>query len=114
VQDEHGNYPAVEFTNQNDVWDYITLVISESQQIQTQRGSCYDTLIDVYHQLPFFACVNMFLEEEHQKVIAQYIYCKDTGVQPFKGGYGDQPKLWVEKYGVIKSAINTLNNMKKE
>tara|TARA_Y100000310_G_scaffold323879_1_gene384928 strand:- start:174 stop:638 length:465 start_codon:yes stop_codon:yes gene_type:complete len=113
VADENGNYPIVEFNSQNDIWDYVELIISESKQIQSQRGSCYNTIIDVYEQLPFFTCYNFFLDEGHQRDIAKYLYCDETGVPPYNGGYGDQPRIWVDKYNTIKNAIAIFKKINK-
>ena len=57
-------------------------------------------------QLPFFSCKNMVLDSEAQKDIAQYIYCSDFGISPYKGSYGEQPKKWVEKSFIIKKLMN--------
>jgi hypothetical protein len=78
------------------------------------KGSKFNILQDIYEQLPFFVCNNKILNKNHQKDIAMYMYCQETGVPPYKGDYGEQPKLWIEKYHIIKSSIDLRNNMIKE
>ena len=45
------------------------------------------------------------LDNEIQKDISKYLYCKDYGISPFGGSYGDQPKRWVGKHHTIKNAL---------
>jgi hypothetical protein len=30
----------------------------------------------------------------------------DFGISPYNGSYGDQPKKWVDKFFIIKNALN--------
>ena len=54
---------------------------------------------------PFFACNNVFLNDECRKDIERYFYCKDTGTQPYPGAYGETPKIWVDKFYIIRHAV---------
>ena len=36
------------------------------------------------------------------------MYCEKFGIQPYKGDFGDQPCLWVEKAFIIKKAFAKL------
>ena len=100
----------VTFNNKNDVWVYINDLVNESKQ----RGSKFNILQDIYEQLPFFVCFNIILDQNYQEDISMYMYCSETGVPPYKGAYGQQPKLWIQKYYVIKNAIEIRNQMLKE
>tara|TARA_Y100001938_G_scaffold150794_1_gene243480 strand:+ start:4896 stop:5123 length:228 start_codon:yes stop_codon:yes gene_type:complete len=63
-------------------------------------------LEDVYYQLPFILCYNNILSKGCQDDIARYVYCSETGTQSYPGTYKDQPKLWIEKYFIIKTAMS--------
>ena len=43
----------IRFNNGNDVWKYIDLLRSESEE-HRKKGSSFTVLIDIYEQLPFF------------------------------------------------------------
>ena len=69
--------------------------------------------------MPFFTCKNIFIDRDVQKDIQRYMYCNDCNVSPYKGSYGEQPALWVQKYFLIKKALakkenSMINKAKKE
>ena len=97
----------IEFLNKNDVWVYIDNLVEESKN----RGSQFNIVQDIYEQLPFFVCINNILNQKHQEDISKYLYCQETGVPPHKGDYGQQPKLWIEKYYIIKSSLEIYYKM---
>ena len=70
-----------------------------------KEGKSFDVAKSTMAQLPFFSCKNMVLDEKSQKDIAKYIYCNDFNVQPYKGSYGEQPKIWIEKSFIIKKLM---------
>lgn len=70
-----------------------------------EKGKSFDVAKSTMAQLPFFSCKNMVLDEKSQKDIAKYIYCNDFNVQPYKGSYGEQPKIWIEKSFIIKKLM---------
>ena len=48
-----------------------------------------------------------------------YVYCKDLGINPYKGSFNDQPALWIDKYFIMKNAFAKLeraqiNKVKQE
>jgi len=47
----------------------------------------------------------LFLDNETQKDISKYFYCKEFNISPYPGSYGQQPKKWVDRYYIIKSAL---------
>jgi hypothetical protein len=49
--------------------------------------------------------MDIFLNRNDQKDIERYIYCKEFGIQPFNGSYGEQPAIWVDKAFTIKNAF---------
>lgn len=93
----------VEFNNTNDVWSYIDLLIEESEQIKP--GSRGSALKNIAEQLPFFVCNNHILDSKCQEDIAKYIYIKETNTPAYKGSYGDTPRVWIQKYYIIKKAL---------
>ena len=96
------------FNNIDDIWDYILLLKQESESFR-KKGSEFTDLNNVYEQLPFFCCYNNILNQRYQKDIERYIYCEETKTQPYPGSYGDIPKVWIEKYFIIKSALSLRN-----
>ena len=61
--------------------------------------------MEIYEQLPFFCCYDIILDEQYQKDISKYVYCNETGVQPYKGSYGKTPSIWIDKFWIIKDMI---------
>ena len=92
------------FTSKDDVWDIIDLLIDEVHEIN-KTGKNFDVAQSIVRQIPFFACSNIIFDKEIQKDIQRYLYCKDTNVPPYKGDYGNQPSLWVEKFFLIEEAL---------
>ena len=45
------------------------------------------------------------LEKSIQRDIQRYIYCNETGVPPYEGGYDEQPAVWLDRYFIIKQAF---------
>lgn len=93
------------FSNVKDIWNYINLLVEESENRQN-KGSSFTTANAIYEQLPFFCCYNKILNEKSQNDISRYIYCIETNTQPFPGSYGDTPVSWKEKYFIIKQTMN--------
>ena len=92
------------FNNLHDVWEYVKLLQRESDEHQ-KEGSNFNTLNNVFEQLPFFICNNNVIDEKSQKDISRYIYSNETGTQPYSGSYGDIPHIWIQKYYIIKQAM---------
>ncbi len=70
-----------------------------------KKGKEFDLTKSINAQLPFFSCRNIFFDKEIQRDIQRYIYCKETNVPPYKGGYDEQPALWVDRFFLIKQAF---------
>ena len=96
------------FNNIDDVWDVIDLLLNEIKENNMIKGNEFDIAESINAQLPFFTCNNYLHDEEIQRDIKRYIYCKDLGVSAYKGSYGEQPALWVDKYFIIKKAFASL------
>ena len=92
-----------------DVWDVVDLLIEEVKHFNNE-GKSFDVSRSINAQLPFFSCKNLFHSKENQT----YIYCQDFNTQPYPGGYGEQPVLWIEKAFIIKSVLAKLNKDKIE
>lgn len=97
-------YPVWTFTSDEDVWNVIDLLIEETKEAN-REGKNFNIAESVMAQLPFFACNNLILNKDAQKDISRYIYSKDFGISPYKGSYGEQPQLWIEKTFIIKNLI---------
>ena len=82
----------------------INLIIDETKAMNTE-GRSFSIAESVNAQLPFFACKNIILDKQAQKSIERYLYCEKFGVAPYEGGYGKQPKKWVDTSFVIRSAL---------
>ena len=94
----------VKFDNLDDVWKYVDLLRSESEEHQ-KKGSSFSSLNNIWEQLPFFTCVNNIIDEKVQKDISRYIYSQDANTPPYPGSYGDMPSVWLQKHYIIKQAI---------
>jgi|TARA_R100000501_G_C2591514_1_gene91377 hypothetical protein len=97
-------YPVLEFKSDKDVWNVIDKLIKEAYETKA-KGRDIDVAYSIYRQLPFFTCTNIVLENEYQKDIKKYLYCKEFGVHAYSGSYGEQPAKWIEKVFIIKSAL---------
>ena len=99
-----GGYKMTTFSCDEDIYDIVKLLIKETEEMN-ERGKSFDVALSVSKQLPFFCCNNRFYDNVSQRAIEQYVYCKDFGISPYKGSYGDQPKKWVDKMFLIKKAL---------
>lgn len=93
------------FNNIEDVWDIIENLIKENEVINEEKGKEFDIASSINAQLPFFTCRNHFITHSIQKDIQRYIYCKELGVAPYKGSYGEQPCRWVDVFFLIKNGF---------
>ena len=103
----------VKFDNLDDVWKYVDLLRSESEEHQ-KKGSSFSSLNNIWEQLPFFTCVNNIIDENAQKDISRYTYSQDANTPPYSGSYGDTPHIWVQKYYIIKQAMALRENKLRE
>ena len=67
-------------------------------------------IVGVLHQLPYFCCPNIILDRQIQDDIQRYIYCEDTGTQPYPGDYGDVPAKWMTIHFILKGSISASQN----
>ena len=105
-----GKRPTWTFNSDKDVWKVIDLLIQETKEFNEKQGKEFDIESSVQAQLPFFSCKNAVFSKEMQKDIQRYIYCEKFGISPYKGDFGDQPCLWVDKAFVIKKAFARLES----
>ena len=92
------------FRCKEDVQDVIKLLIEETKEFN-KEGKSFDVGMSVSKQLPFFSCMNILYNQEAQKDIEKYIYCKEFGISPYPGSFGGQPKRWVDRVFIIKKAL---------
>lgn len=85
--------------------DVVDLIIAETKEVNEQGGKEFDIAQSVVSQMPFFACMNVFMDNKIQKDIQRYIYCEKFGIPPYKGSYGEQPFRWVTRAFAIKAAL---------
>ena len=101
---QRGKFPIKVFRSDEDIWDVIKLLITETKEIN-DGGKSFDIPSSISQQLPHFCCINIMLDRQAQKDISQYLYCKEFGVIPFPGDYGMQPQRWINKVNIIKVAM---------
>ena len=106
------------FTCEEDVHDIIKLLIKETEDFNNE-GKSFDVGLSVSKQLPFFSCMNILYNQEAQENVSKYIYCKEFGISPYPGSFGEQPKKWVDMAFLIKKALakreeSMINKQKKE
>ena len=82
------------------------MLIAETKETNEAMGKSFDIAGSVSRQLPFFSCMNIILDKQSQKDISRYLYCKEFGVVPFLGDYGQQPQRWINKVNIIKTAMS--------
>tara|TARA_Y100001963_G_scaffold98545_1_gene135569 strand:+ start:30689 stop:31096 length:408 start_codon:yes stop_codon:yes gene_type:complete len=102
----------VEFSNSDDIWDYILLLYSESEE-RTKNGSSFLPVTDVWDQLPFFVCKNFIYNEKDQTDIKKFLYCSESKTPPYKS-LQDTPNLWVDKYFIIKQTVEYIKHKRRE
>ena len=85
--------------------DVVDLIIAETKEVNEEGGKEFDIAQSVVSQMPFFACINVFMDNKIQKDIQRYIYCEKFGIPPYKGSYGEQPFRWVTRAFAIKAAL---------
>ena len=105
-----GKRPIWEFKSDEDVWKVIDLIIEETKEFNEKSNEDFDIGNSVYSQLPFFGCRNVLFSKEIQKDIERYLYCEKFNIPPFKGHYGEQPCLWVEKTFLIRKYMAKLES----
>ena len=103
-----GKRPIWTFNSDEDIWKVIDLLIQEAKDVNDKQGKQFDIESSGQAQLPFFSCKNAVFSKEMQKDIQRYMYCEKFGISPYKGDFGDQPCLWVEKTFIIKKAFAKL------
>tara|TARA_R100001510_G_C7643998_1_gene201490 strand:+ start:543 stop:950 length:408 start_codon:yes stop_codon:yes gene_type:complete len=84
---------------------YIYQVYDEA--LGFKKNSVSGAILDTFAQIPFFCNMETLLDTKFQGDLQRYSYCQDTGSPPYEGGFGSTPKIWIEKYFIIKGVINT-------
>ena len=106
----NGKYPTWEFKSDEDVLKVVDLIIEETIEFNLNNNKDFDISNSVYNQLPFFGCRIILYDRELQKDIQRYIYCEKFNISPYKGDYGKQPCLWVEKSFLIRKYMAKLES----
>ena len=103
----NGSRPVWKFESDEDVWKVIDLIIEEINE-SNSKGNEFDIVPSIQAQLPFFTCSNAVHSKKDQKDIQRYLYCEKFNIPAYKGSYGEQPCLWVDKAFVIRNAFAKL------
>jgi len=94
------------FEDENKVWEIALKLKEELEQSNKNLGKEFDIDMSIFEYLPFFSCSNIFIDDAFQSDISMYLYCKDFNIQPYKGSYGEQPSIWIQKARIIKNSID--------
>ena len=100
----NGRRKEIEFTCKEDVYKIIDVLIKEVNE-NNEKGNEFDLAKSINSQLPFFTCRNHIYDKDIQRDIKRYVYCKEFGISPYPGTYGDQPYEWVNRFYSIKNAF---------
>mgnify|MGYP003111184033 CR=1 FL=1 len=100
----NGKRQTKTFNCKEDVWNVVDLLIKEVKEMNT-KGKEFDVSESINAQLPFFSCRNNVFDRDIQKDIQRYIYCKELGISPYNGSYGEQPAMWIDTFFIIKSSF---------
>ena len=80
------------------------MLVEEVRQTN-ESGKKFDIASSVSAQISFFTCFSHIFDKGIQRDIQRYLYCKETSVPPYKGDYGSQPAIWVDRFFLIKEAL---------
>ncbi len=106
IRNKNGNFDSITFESMEDIWEYIMELKNEASELSNSNNIL---LKDVFYQIPFFSCNNIYIDDGFQKDISKYLYCQDTKTPPYPGSYGSTPAIWKEKHFAIKQAMSILN-----
>ena len=95
----------VTFNNSSDLDNYLLDVYNEALEYKNNSNS--SAILDTFTQMPFFCNIETYLNTKFQRDLQRYSYSQDTATSPYKGDFGSTPRLWVDKYFIIKGVINT-------
>lgn len=98
--------------------DVVDLIIAETKEVNEKGGKEFDIAQSVVSQMPFFACMNVFMDNKIQRDIQRYLYCEKFNVSPYEGDYNKQPAEWIRKVFLIRNALakkekKEINNVKQ-
>tara|TARA_R100000234_G_scaffold101565_1_gene70649 strand:- start:182 stop:589 length:408 start_codon:yes stop_codon:yes gene_type:complete len=93
------------FNDKKQLKSYIYQVYEEA--LGFKNNTISGAILDTFSQIPFFCNMETLLDTKFQGDLQRYSYCQDTGTPPFDGGFGSTPKIWIDKYFIIKGVINT-------
>ena len=96
---------SITFSDKTQLKSYIYQVYEEA--LSFGKNTASGAILDTFSQIPFFCNMEMLLDTKFQGDLQRYSYCQDTGSPPYEGGFGSTPKIWIEKYFIIKGVLNT-------
>lgn len=115
IRGSNNKYNMQEMHNDHDLWQYILNLQLEAETNENTRGrGLSSVIIDIFEQLPFFCCTNKIKDEALIRDVKKYTYCKESLTAPYPGTYGDTPKLWVDKYFVLRNLFDKYTSRLQE
>lgn len=57
-------------------------------------------------------CPNKLRDPWADAVVARYFYCQQFGIQPYPGGYDDQPAYWLDISRFIQFTVDEIKQCK--
>lgn len=103
-----GKYPKKTFRTADDIWEVIYLLEEEVLSANKKTGKSFDVNEAIASQYSFFACYNNIASRDVKNDLNRYLYSKEFGTSAYKGSYGEQPCLWVEKVFLYKNIFAKL------
>ena len=83
----------------------INLLEEEVLSANKKTGKSFDVNEAIASQYSFFACYNNIASRDVKNDLNRYLYNKEFGTSAYKGSYGEQPCLWVEKVFLYKNIL---------
>ena len=114
ISGEDGTKSEETFTNTEDVLNYALRLKKESENFHKEKATAYKVALDVFEQLGFFTFIGHLVDSDSQKDIKRYLYTTETKTPPYKGDFGDQPAIWVDKYFMIKGMRDEIRNRNRK
>ena len=105
----------MDFYSNDDVWKVVKLLIKEVKETNAKLNKNFDIASSIMYQIPHFSCKNIFIKKEYQSDISRYVLSSEHNIPAYKGSYGEQPSIWIQKLFNISSILREIEkvNIKK-
>ena len=90
-------------------------LIKEVKETNAKLNKNFDIASSIMYQIPHFSCKNIFIKKEYQSDISRYVLSSEHNIPAYKGSYGEQPSIWIQKLFNISSILREIEkvNIKK-